>query len=61
MENNPYMLAMNDLGTLFLDWVNNYLTVEKFAEDYGFAVKHAKVAIEAGRLVHEMRIANDLA
>lgn len=61
MYHNPYMESMDQLGNLFLDWVNNYLTVEKFAEDYDFTVRHAKVAIEAGRVVHEERIANNLA
>ena len=35
--------------TVFLDYVNNYLTVEKFADDYGFDIDYANEIIEKGR------------
>jgi hypothetical protein len=41
---------------LFLDWFNNYLTVERFAEDHGWLVVEAKEVIERGRRIHEERV-----
>lgn len=38
---------------LFLDYFNNYLTVEKFADDYGFTVRRAQEIIDVGRNAHE--------
>jgi len=36
----------------YLDWVNNYLTVEKIAEHHGISVDLAKELISLGRDVH---------
>lgn len=35
---------------LYLDWVNNFLTVEKFAEHYNMTVEHASDIIRIGKL-----------
>ena len=41
------------LRDLFLDWFNNYLTVETFAEHTGLSVADARERIEQGRIIHE--------
>ena len=34
---------------LYLDYVNNFLTIERFAEYYGMSVDYANHVIEVGR------------
>jgi hypothetical protein len=41
------------LQSEFLDWVNNYLTVDVFAEHRGISTNEARALIELGRSVHE--------
>jgi len=41
------------LQSEFLDWVNNYLTVDVFAEHRGISTSEARALIELGRSVHE--------
>ncbi|GAG29989.1 unnamed protein product [marine sediment metagenome] len=36
----------------FLDWYNNYLTVELFAEHRGWTIEHATNVIKHGRAIH---------
>lgn len=43
----------NDLAALYRDWRNNYLSVARFAEDYGVSVAQAEVTIAMGRAVHD--------
>lgn len=38
---------------LYLDYVNNFLTIEKFAEHYNMDEKHAKRLIDLGKDIHE--------
>lgn len=35
----------SQLKEIYVDWVNNYLTIEKWAEHNGFTVKEATVII----------------
>jgi hypothetical protein len=35
--------------TFYLEWVNNYLTVEKIAEHHGISVEFANALINEGR------------
>ena len=44
------------LRDLFLDWFNNYLTVEAFAEHIGLSVADAHERIEQGRIIHENNV-----
>lgn len=37
----------------YLDYVNNWLTVEAFAEYYGLTAEQAKTVIELGKTLHE--------
>jgi len=41
------------LRELFLDYFNNYLTIEKFAEHNNINVEVAQTVINAGRELHE--------
>ena len=38
---------------IFLEYFNDYLTVEKFAEDHNYSVDTATLLINAGRKYHE--------
>lgn len=41
------------LQDIFLEYANNFLTVARFAEYYGFTESEAKHLIDLGREVHE--------
>ena len=41
------------LREFYLDWFNNYLTVEKIAEHHGLDVEHARLLIGIGRDAHQ--------
>lgn len=43
----------NILQALYLSWLNDFLTVERFAEHYNLSVEEAKTLIELGRANHE--------
>ena len=44
------------LDFIFIDWFNNFLTVDRFAEYYGLEIEQARKAIEAGREIHDKRV-----
>jgi len=48
------------LADLFLDYFNNYLTIEKFAEHNEMEVADAKILLDLGRKYHEQRAAGEL-
>ena len=41
---------------MFLDWFNNFLTVQAFADYYGISRWRALRVIELGRLLHNRKI-----
>ena len=43
------------IETLYLDWFNNFLTVERFAEYYGMSVDKAHKVIRIGRYLNHRR------
>jgi hypothetical protein len=45
----------NKLETLYLDWFNNFLTVERFAEYYEMPVDKAHRVIRIGRCLNHRR------
>lgn len=45
----------NKIETLYLDWFNNFLTVERFAEYYGMSVDKAHRVIRIGRYLNQRR------
>ena len=42
----------NDIRAFYLDYVNNYLTIAKLAEDYGIDPEAARHLIDWGRQYH---------
>jgi hypothetical protein len=48
------------LADLFLDYFNNYLTIEKFAEHNEMEVEDAKLILQLGLKYHEQRAAGEL-
>ncbi len=49
------MLA-NQLQAFYLEYVNNYITVDCIAEHNGLSKEHADKLIEMGRTIHEIRV-----
>lgn len=47
------MKANDVLRTLYLDYVNNYLTIDKFASDHGIHSTDARRIIAMGKVYHE--------
>ena len=46
--------------TMYLDYVNNFLTVERFAEYYNISIKEANNIINNGRILHNFKsVIND--
>ena len=44
------------LQEFYLDWINNYLTVDKIAEHNDLTAADARILIELGRAYHQERI-----
>lgn len=44
--------------SLYLDWVNNYLTLSTFALDHNMTEKQARITIDLGRRVHAKLISD---
>lgn len=44
------------LKNIYIDWVNNYISVTKFAYDNNLTLVQAKTLIELSREVYEMDI-----
>jgi hypothetical protein len=47
---------LNDLASLYLSWVNDFVSVDCFAGYYGMTRREALAAIEAGREAHEANL-----
>lgn len=45
-----------NLAELYLTFVNDYLTLEKFAADYGFEENEASQLMVIGRRLHEIQV-----
>lgn len=43
---------------LYLDYVNNFLTVARFAEYYGMSIEYANHVIEIGRRLNNSNISD---
>ena len=41
---------------MYLDYFNNFLTIEGFADWYGIGEKQAAAIISAGRKIHHQRV-----
>ena len=44
------------LADIYLDWVNDFLTVERFAEYYGLDEEDAKQLLKLSKKCHEQRL-----
>lgn len=44
------------LREFYLDWFNNYLTIEKMSEHYDLDVEHTRTLIGIGRDAHQQYI-----
>jgi hypothetical protein len=44
------------LADLYLDWVNNFLTIEVFAEYYGLDDDDARYLLKLAKKCHEQRV-----
>ena len=54
------MITLFDLQHTYLDYVNNYLTVDRFAADNRMTTDEAQLLIQLGRKVHERLVAESL-
>ncbi|WP_454890014.1 hypothetical protein [Serratia quinivorans] len=50
---NPKQVTVESLAAVYRDWVNNYLSIATFAEDYGITEAQAETTIGEGRKIHE--------
>lgn len=50
---HPEKVNSENLAQLYRDWVNNYLSIAAFAEDYGISVPQAELTIAKGRVIHD--------
>lgn len=49
----------NDYQDMYLDYLNDYLTVDRFAEDYSITVSEALVIIDKGRTLNHKTILDE--
>ncbi|PYZ36467.1 hypothetical protein [Klebsiella aerogenes] len=49
---NPKNVNAENLAAVYRDWMNNYLSIAAFAEDYGITEAQAEVTIAKGREIH---------
>jgi hypothetical protein len=47
-------MSREDFAKIYLDWVNNFLTVDKFASYYGLHPREAVRLIELGKSCHDL-------
>lgn len=50
---HPEKVTSDNLADLYRDWMNNYLSVAAFAEDYGISIEQVEVTIAKGREIHD--------
>jgi len=46
-------------AVIYLDYLNNFLSVEKFASHYNITVDEANKLINEGRTIHEKSVSHD--
>lgn len=51
------MTLKNELIEIYLDWVNNFLSPEGFADYYGLTEEQARTLIDLSRSIYEDSIA----
>jgi hypothetical protein len=50
---NTMQVFRETLAAVYLDWVNNYLTIEKFAEHKGLYIDEAKTLLSVAKQCFE--------
>ena len=45
-----------ELIAVYLDWINNFVTILAFADYYGLSEEESKKVIELGRKLYESRV-----
>tara|TARA_B110000261_G_scaffold79412_1_gene91368 strand:+ start:1076 stop:1255 length:180 start_codon:yes stop_codon:yes gene_type:complete len=53
---NKRTLMSTQVIDFYLDWFNNYLTIDKIAEHHGLDVDDAKALINMGRYMHNKHV-----
>lgn len=53
-------MSLDKFTTMYLDYVNNFLSVSAFAEHYGITVESALQLIELGQQVSELELKKDV-
>lgn len=53
------MNIKNILQTLYLDYLNNFISVSGFAEHYGLTTEQAEQVLGLGRAIHNERTNNE--
>jgi hypothetical protein len=48
----------NILQTVYLDYLNNFISVAGFAEHYGLTTEQAEQVLDLGRAIHNERTDN---
>ena len=53
----PKVIYLRDtLADLYLDWVNNFLTIGRFSEYYGLDEDDSKELLKLAKKCHEQRV-----
>lgn len=50
------MANKHSIIEIYLDWVNNFLSLEAFAEYYELTSEQASLLIELGKSIHEAHV-----
>ena len=50
------MTLKQKLINTYLDYINNYLTKERFAEDYGLTMPSARLLLGIGKKLHNEQV-----
>lgn len=45
-----------DLIDVYLDWMNNFVTIPAFADYYGLSEEESKKVIDLGKKIYERRL-----
>lgn len=45
-----------NLIDVYLDWLNNFVTIPAFADYYGLSEEESKKVIDLGKKIHERRL-----
>lgn len=49
-------MSLDKFVAMYLDWVNNFLTVERFAEHYAISEEQANEIIKLGRTISHLQL-----